>query len=209
MVQRANRMDGGEHVPQVDKRYFDNLLRDRQMSLRGLAKLMGLSHSQLSLAFSGHRLLKLEEASQLAGIFNEPLGRIVEAAGIAAPPSGKDRISVVGAVRGDGTVELHQDGVIERTAAPPGLPEDSIAVQFRTAGSPLGWADRWVAFCPAPRPADSSILGRLALVQIKGGPMVLATATRGYRDGSFNLDGFFRRESAELDTASPVFWVRP
>ena len=196
-------------MPDVDRRYFDNLMRDRQMSLRGLAKLMGMTHSQLSLAFSGHRRLKLEEAAQIAGVFNEPLHRVAEAAGISTPPSGRDRVGVVGVVRGDGVIEMHGPGVTERTAAPPGLPDDGVAVQFRTAGSALGWADGWVLFAPALRPADASVLGRLALVKIKDGPSAVATVTRGYRDGSFNLDGFYRQESAQLEAAAPVIWIRP
>ena len=44
----------------VDRRFFENLLADRNMSLRQLATKMDMSHSQLSLTFSGARRMQLE-----------------------------------------------------------------------------------------------------------------------------------------------------
>ena len=192
----------------VNKRYFEDMLRDRDMTLRGLARLMGISHSQLSLTFSGHRRLKIEEAAQLAQIFSEPLHNIVEAAGISVQGINGDRVSVVGFVRGDGTVEMHEDGVIERTPAPPGLAEGAIALQWRTSGSPLAFADGWVSFLAEPRGVNGSIVGRLALCKIKDGPRVVATVFRGYRDGTHNLAGFFTAESVALESAAPISWTR-
>lgn len=195
-------------MTEVNKRYFDGLLRDRDMTLRGLARLMGMSHSQLSLTFSGQRRLKIEEAAQLAQVFNEPLHNVVEAAGISVRGTDGDRVSVVGFVRGDGTVELHEAGVIERTGAPPGLPSDSIAVQWRTTGSPLAFADGWVSFSAKPRGVESGITGRLCLAKITDGPTVVATVSRGYREGTWNLHGFFSAESVTLESATPVLWSR-
>ena len=40
-------------VSEVNRRYFESLMQDKDLSLRGLAKLMDMSHSQLSLTFSG------------------------------------------------------------------------------------------------------------------------------------------------------------
>jgi transcriptional regulator with XRE-family HTH domain len=192
----------------VNRRYFESLMQDKDFSLRGLAKRMGMSHSQLSLVFSGDRRMQLEEAAQLSSIFGEPLHRIVEAAGVAVRPAGTHRVSVIGAMQGDGTVAMHAEGIIERTEAPEGMTEDSIAIQARTGGSPLDWTDGWVFFCPRPDGVDAAILGRFAYCQIKDGPSVMASVRRGYQDGTYNLRGPFTADSVRLVIATPVLYSR-
>lgn len=196
-------------MPEVDRRYFEGLMDDKNMSLRALAKRMNMGHSQLSLAFSGARKLTLNEASELAQIFNQPLSRVVEAAGVTVRKSSSERVQVAGAVRGDGTVAEHDPSVVERTNNVPDLPEDVIALHCRTAGSPLDFIDGWVAFCRKPDKVDPSVIGRLAYCKVKNGPAVLASVRRGYEDGTYNLAGFYTRESAILEFATPILLIRP
>lgn len=192
----------------VNKRYFDGLMQAKEISLRGLAKRMGMSHSQLSLAFSGLRNLKLEEAAQLAAIFGEPLHRIVENAGVRVAALHNHRVSVIGAMQGDGTVLLNPDGVVERTDAPEIIPATGVAIQARTAGGPLDWMDSWIFFCDRPAGVDSAILGRFSFCQIKNGPAVLASVRRGYKENTFNLRGPYNADSVELSAASPIVTTR-
>lgn len=192
----------------VDRRFFEGLMRDKDLSLRALAKRMGLGHSQLSLTFSGERRLQLDEAIQLSSIFGVPLSRIVQAMGIQAAPVGDTRVSVIGSVTGDGTVKPHDGDAIDRTSAPPGVPDDGMAVQFRTAGTPLEWLDATVMFCAKPEGISPSVLGRLCLVQIKGGPMAVAAVRRGYAENSYNLTGPCVRDSARLEWCTPVLFSR-
>lgn len=193
---------------EVDRRYFEGLMRDKDLSLRALAKRMGLGHSQLSLTFSGDRKLQLDEAVQLSSIFGVPLARIIQAMGVEAGPVGDSRISVIGSVNGDGTVTIHDRDTVERTTAPFGVPEDGVAVQFRTAGTPLDWLDGSIVFCAKPDGIDQAALGRLSLCQIKGGPAVVAAVRRGYQENTFNLFGPHQRENARLEWASPVLFSR-
>lgn len=193
----------------VNRRYFEGLMADRKLSLRGLAKRMGLSHSQLSLAFSGTRRLKLEEASQLASIFSVPLAEVVKAAGVDLLPSGDLHVPVIGSMRSDGTVESTPDGAAERATTPCPMPEDTVAVQVRSAGGPLGWCDGWLLFARRADTVELSGLGRACLAKLQGGHMVVATLARGYRDGTWNLSGFYCAESSRLEWASPVLLIRP
>lgn len=183
-------------------------MQDKSLSLRALAKMMNMSHSQLSLTFSGDRKLQLDEAAELASIFSQPLHVIVENAGVTVRNIGQQRVSVVGAVQGDGTVSIHKPEIIERTAAPDGMSDNTIAIQCRTGGSPLDWMDGWVFFCPKPNGSDSSALGRFSYVKITDGPAVMATVKRGYKERTFNLAGPFSRESVTLEWATPVIWTR-
>jgi transcriptional regulator with XRE-family HTH domain len=193
---------------EVDRRFFEALMRDKGLSLRALARRMNLGHSQLSLTFSGDRRLQLDESVQLSSIFGVPLSRIIQAMGLSAPTAGDMRVTVIGRVGGDGTVTLSEPGSVDRTTAPAGVPEDGIAVQFGTADTAMGWLDATVMFCAKPDGVPPSALGRLCLVQVKDGPMAVAAVRRGYQDGSFNLFGLHHRENVSLAWASPVLISR-
>lgn len=192
----------------INRHYFEALMADQQLSLRGLAKQLGMGHSQLSLAFSGARRLSLDEAARLSVMFGEPLHRIVENAGVSVQPVSGRRVPVIGAVRGDGTVDAYLVDAIERVSAPDALPAKTIALQFRTAGSSFGWMDGATVFCREPAGLAPDMLGRLCYVKIKDGPAAVATVTRGYRDATYNLAGPLCRESAALQFASPILITR-
>lgn len=191
---------------ELNRRYFDSHMADRKISLRGLARQMGMSHSQLSLALNGHRKFQTDELVKISDIFGEPVTRVMENAGVRAG-SGR-RVAVIGAVKGDGTVDLYGNDVIERTAVPEELPDNVQAVQFRTAGSPLEWTDGAVSFFREPRDLDSAALGRLAFCKIKDGPGVITGVRRGYRDGTFNLYGLYNAESVALEAMTPILVTR-
>ncbi|UXY17001.1 helix-turn-helix transcriptional regulator [Chitiniphilus purpureus] len=201
---------------EINRRYFESLMSERKLSLRGLAEKMGLGHSQLSLTFSGSRKLTLEEAAQLSQIFGEPLHRIVENAGVSVRPTSGRQVPVMGAVAGDGTVGLYSslqnDGaplsVIERMLAPEDLPDDALAIQFRTVGTPLEWLDGSVMFCRKPDRVSAESFGRLSLLKIKDGPVAVGTIKRGYREGTYNVTGPFQRENVVLEWASPILITR-
>jgi len=209
-VPQSDRLKSGMRgMSEINKRYFENLMADRRLSLRALATRMGMQHSQLSLTFSGARKLQLEEAAMLSSIFGEPLHRIFEAAGVNVTPVAGNRAQVIGTIGGDGTVSLYGPEIVERTNAPDGLPPESIAVQARTAGSQLGWMDGWVYFCRPHNGVDPALYGSLCLVKIKGGPPVVATVARGYKEGTVNLSGPYAAESVKMEWGTPVLLIRP
>jgi hypothetical protein len=178
------------------------------MSLRALAKEMGMGHSQLSLAFSGARKLQADEIAKISNIFGEPVHRVLENAGISVRPMSGRRVAVIGAGRGDGTVEIYGTDVIERTSAPDDLPDNVQAVQHRTAGTPMEWVDGAVTFFREPRGVDPAALGRLSLCKVKGGPAVITGVRRGYKDGTYNLFGPYNAESVTLEYATPILVTR-
>lgn len=195
-------------MPSVNKRYFEDLMRDNKLSLRQLAHRMGISHSQLSLTFSGSRKMQLHEAVQLSSMFNEPLGRVIQAMGVAEMPAMSHHINVIGHLGGDGVVTKNPPDAIERTMAPAGVPDDGFAVQARTAGTPWDFMDGVVWFAHRQNGVDPAAIGRLAICQIKDGPLVMAGLRRGYLDGTHNLTGFYKAENVRLDWATPVLLAR-
>jgi hypothetical protein len=180
----------------------------RKLSMRGLAKKLGMQHSQLSLTLSGQRRMQLDEAAALSQTFGVPVHDIVVAAGIESKPSTGKRVAVVGFVGKDGAVTMHSRETIERTESPGALPESAVAVQFRTAESPLSWMDAWVVFYVPRETVAPECLGRFSVCQIKDGPVVVATLKRGYHEGSYNLTGPVTRENVELSWAAPLLVCR-
>lgn len=189
----------------VKREYFDALLEREGLSLRGLAKRMGMSHSQLSLAFSGNRKLTLEEAARLSFMFGEPLHRVAEHAGVAASPFAAQRVPIIG--------DMDQAGVVtarsghERVAAPCDLPATAVGIQCKTQAGTMWWADGAVLFCADPRGVDPGAVGRLSMVKVAGGQTLVTPITRGYRDGTFNL-AWTQQENAALEWAVPIIVVR-
>lgn len=188
----------------TDKQFFKGLMDQHKLSLRAVAAMLGLGHSQLSLTFSDKRRMQLDEAAKLAKIFGVPLSRIAEAAGISL---GHDaRVPLLGCMRGDGSVDLFRTP--ERTPAPDGLPEDVVAIQARSADSSNAWLDGWNFYFQPPTDVAGDALGRFCYVQVLGGPVVLATVRRGYHPGTFNLSGPYSAESVTLEWATPVLLAR-
>lgn len=189
----------------TDKRFFKALMAQQKLSLRTVASMMGLGHSQLSLTFSDKRRMQLDEAAQLAKIFGVPLARIAEAAGISMVRDA--RIPMLGCMRGDGTVELLDKP--ERTPSPDGLPDGVISIQARTSDSANAWLDGWSFYCQKPMDVAADAVGRFCYAKIVDGPVALATVRRGYHPGTFNLSGPYNAESVALEWASPVLLARP
>lgn len=185
-------------------------MAERRISLRGLARKMGLTHSQLSLTFGGDRRMQFAEAVQLSQIFAVPLEQIAINAGVMVPGKSGRRTTVIGALRGDGTVATAQNGSIERVSIPDGLPGAVEAIQARTADSHLAWMDGWLFYTRAGlQPPSASLYGQLCYATLVDGPAVVATIRRGYAEGEYALSGPYTRERAVLESATPVLLIRP
>lgn len=192
----------------VDRRFFETLMANKKLSLRALASRMDMKHSQLSLTFSGQRRMQLDEATKLAEIFGVPLHRIAEAAGVADSRSNGKRVPVLGAMHGDGTIDIYDDGVVERTTTPDGLPDSVVAVQAHSVDTSASWMDGWVFFCVRPTEVAPDAIGRFCFAKIADGPSVMATVRRGYRMGTYNLSGPYSKDNVSLEWATPVLLTR-
>lgn len=193
----------------VNRRFFDDLLADKELSLRQLAARMGMSHSQLSLTFSGMRRMQLDEACRLASILGLTLQRVAIEAGIKGAQQAGRHATVIGALRGTGEVDLHEaGGAVQRTTLPDGLPPRVEVIQARTADSPLAWLDGWLLFFDSTATSVSGSLGRLSYVGLGDGRRVVASLRRGYQEGTCALSGPFSSESECVTWATPILLAR-
>lgn len=203
-------MDKNIATQSTNREFFNALLRDKRvdghkLSLRGLGTMMGVSHSQLSLAFDGKRRMSMYECCQISEIFGVPMYEIAQALGITVRAVTARRAAIIGHLGGDGTVALVPQGEFpQRVPAPDDLPEGVQAVQARTSGSENDVTDGWVMFFVPTGSAGDSAIGRMCVAKLADGPIVVTNVRRGYLPGTFNLSGWYNKESAGLEWAAPV-----
>lgn len=170
-------------MSEINTNWFRAKLAYRQLSIRGLAKQMGLDPSAVSLMLRGRREMKMHEAARIADILCVPIGEILRNAGIKMP---KQFIQITGYIDGNGEVFINQPpaGVIE---ASQGTPARSFAIEAKTAGSTYGYMDRGVFICEQINQDCDSGLGMQCLVKIKNGPVLIGHLGRGYNKGTYSL----------------------
>lgn len=189
----------------VNKAFFDDLLVSKSMSLRQLAKRMDILPSQLSLTFSGKRRMQMAEAVRISQLLGAPLNEVMASAGIVEATA--RRCKVVGVLNGDGFISEVDKDSIERVMMPDGMPAEVVAVQARTAESPLAYMDGWVMFCNGEH-APEEMLDRFCSVKLTDGRQLLGTIRRGYSPGTFNVSGNVPLLNQRVTVASPVLLTR-
>lgn len=194
----------------INKRFFDDQMRDRKISLRQVAKLMDTSPSQLSRTLSGHRRMQLSEAVSLAQILGVGLAELMVHSGIEQAQTEQRFCPVIGILQGDLTISPVDKNVRERVAIPLGdLPENVQAIQARTADSPFAFLDGWLFFIgPETDPAD--LVGTYAVCQVEGGSQIIGTIQRGYQPRTYNVTGAagITRQSQPLTWARRIYFTQ-
>lgn len=187
----------------MNKPFFTEQLQARGISQREAGRRMGLASSQMVRLLDGKRKLQLSEAVELAQMLNLSLNEILLHAGVDMS-SGPLAVPIIGILGGDGRIAEPPPDTRDVAVSPGGIVVQSVAVQARTAGSPLDWMDGWVFFCEVDQqPPEASHIGRFCLAQLSDGARVMGTIRRGYIKGTYSLGGPFQGASCAVE------WVRP
>lgn len=201
-------MQSDEPMP-INTEWFTRKLQERKLSQRGLAKLLGIDSSAVSLMFRGKQGISLEVAGQMAVILQTTTDQVLEAAGVPVVRDQR-KVKVIGNMHGDGSVGLAAEGIQDMVEAPPGLPGDAVAIQCHTARTPQELVDGWLYFLSESHRSPEAAVGTFALCAIKNNGLHMAHVKRGYRSGTFNLadNAGHTMQNVELAWASPVFWIK-
>lgn len=192
----------------IDPNWFTQRLQERELSQRGLARLMGMDPGAVSLMLRGKRKMTLDEAAEIAVILDVTTQDVLVAAGIEI--RSKERVKVVGYMRAGGVVTRHAKGLHETTDGHSSLPPETVAVQCRTHGSAIEHMDGWMLFISGSNIPLANIIGMTALAGVRGNGEVIGYIKRGYKKGSYNIAGMCGEvhSNVELAWASPVLWIR-
>ena len=192
----------------MDSKWFTGKLAERELSQRGLARLMGMDPGAMSLTLRGKRKMTLEEAAQIAVLLDATTQDVLIAAGVDVRT--KDRVRVVGYMTVGGAVIKHARGLHESAEGHSSLPPGTIAIQSRTQGSPVEHLDGWMLYVSGTHMPPTSVIGTTALVGVKGNGEVIGYVKRGYQRGSYNVVALCgnAHNNVEIAWASPVIWIR-
>ena len=194
----------------INSQWFTDRLAERQLSQRGLAKLMGLDASAVSLMMRGKRKMTLEEAAQMAVLLNVNTNEVLAQAGVPVQTDER-KVKVIAHMIEGGSVIMEAKGLHEFTSGPADLPPDAVAIQCRTANSAADYMDGWMFFTSDRHDNPASSLDMMTFCAVKGNGMLIASIKRGYRRGTFNLHqmcGLPPKENVELAWATPILWIR-
>ena len=177
----------------------------------GLAKALGRSPSAVTDLLNGTRRLRAEEiaiASNYLGVEPPPfLG------GARPRQPGGPFVPVVGFVGAGAEAHFYAEGQgpFDEVPAPDGASANTVAVQVR--GHSLGALfDNWLVFYDDIRnPPDDSLVGRMCVVGVSDGRVLIKALKRSPNTGLWNL--LSNTESpiydVGLDWAAPVREMRP
>ena len=199
------------HPRKINRIWFEDQIKRRKISKRGLAKLMGVSPSIVAHTLSGRRRMPVEEAKLWAdalacdfvdvasnsglnreGIFltrNEDVGNPLKAQ--------IGEVQIVGTVLPDLSVRV--GGVVGPQKAPNPLfngvgplVEDLEALRLQTAGGPFSSLDGGLFFYRklTLNVIDPESFERPSVVQLKGGEIRVRILKRGFEAGLHNLASF-------------------
>jgi transcriptional regulator with XRE-family HTH domain len=192
----------------MDTAWFRGLLRSRQMSQRGLAKMMGLDAAAVSLMLRGQRRMTLEEARAIASLLGTQVTEVLRRAGVDVRDD-VSRVKIVASVDNDGAMTLFPEGTHDTVDGPADCPAGTYAVQVRAPGQAQ---DGWIVYIGPGQYQANEMLDRLSLSTVAQGSQVLSVIRRGYRTGRHNLIVWPSRaihHDQDVVWAAPVLWIRP
>ncbi len=188
----------------IDKKWFQDRIRDAGFSQSDLARQLEIDRSAMSLMLSGKRNMRLEEAARIAGILSLDVDDVLTRAGVRLPTSATT-VSIVGTVDARGRIHHKADG--GRAEFGEVAPEGAVAVRCEDfAATFYGWVFLFVAR------TSVSLEGmqRVSIVRLDDDTEHLAAVNRGFDQGLYNLRSLDGRvhENQRLKSASPVLWIK-
>lgn len=195
-----------DRIP-VDSQWFTDRLAERRLSLRGLAKLMEMSPSSLSLRLNGRYKITMEEATVMANLLGVTFEEIVLRAGIKVPKDPSRSVRVVGHVTA-GVVKMTKTG--GSVARPIPLPGGVVAIKGGSIGVARGVEGGWTFFYNPSHKLQPEAVGQLSVVEGVSQTW-LGVLERGSERGSWNVRGVFGGgvEGVKVGCASPVLLILP
>lgn len=170
----------------VNKIYFDDLMRERHMSLRRLAELTNQYPAALSRTFNGKRRMKIEEAVAISKVLNVHLNEVILNAGIQEVSLKSRKCEIVGRYTAAGMVLLNLPEERTKVAVPEGLPDNVEAIQCMTTETTLSYMDGWTFFM-ADKADPHTLIDCFCLVETDDRKQIIGSIRRGYQPGLFNV----------------------
>lgn len=197
--------------PNIDVAWFKQKLEEKQLTVRGLAKLIDMHPSTVSLMLRGIRSIHNDDAVKLADIFSVSTMEIFRRAG--APVEDEVRkIPISMFIDEHNKIISVPKEVADKFKAPYDCPTNSYALQIRNGRE----YDGWMMVVNGNKISPDSCLGDLCVYCTKTGILHLGILRRGYISGTFNaynplhygtIEANFK--NMEIAWCQSVLWIKP
>lgn len=189
----------------IDTAWFKEKMRQKRISQVELGRLLGTNDSAVHRITHGIRAMWVYEVVKLARIFGVSVYEIIQRAG-AEPLAQALSLPIVGSV--NGALEIAISNKHPPVASIPVLEENAVGFTCDDGTSPYyGWTFVSVLATDI-RP---SAIGRLSVVKLDSGKMVIRFLKHGLRAGRFEVASMCdpSLNSFDVSAASPVLFIRP
>ena len=189
----------------IDSDWFKKQILDRGLSQREFYVLVDINETALYRILSGKQPIRLDEASKMARFFGISLYDLLRRAGIDTPAEGMT-LPIVGYV--NGALDVTLSAKYPPVTSIPLVEQSAVGLICDESDSPFyGWI---FAYIPASN-IEQSAIGRLSVVKLSSGKMLIRFLNPGLHTGKFDLmplNGPAFTNFAVF-TASPVLYIRP
>ena len=200
--------------PKPNYKWFEHLLKDAQLSQRELARRLNLDPGGLNRRLKGRARLKLEEAAEIARLFNVPVDDVLTNAGvdISEQEAKKGKaVPMVGWIDGEMGVHVEKVKGLRSVAAPPVPIAGLKALRFQTAMSQVDELDGGIVYYRPTGDVDPDAIGKQCVVTLATGETALLVVRPGYQRGRYNLTNRATGQTETdvvLESAARVVWIQ-
>jgi transcriptional regulator with XRE-family HTH domain len=191
----------------INKSWFGSQLAARKISQRKLAELMGMDASAMSLLLNGKRKMSATEAGEVAKHLGATVEDVLRNAGVSIQANPEKTLPISGVVVDRLEVKMGRPQGPQSIVAPAGTPRTSKVLRVQADG-PMGG---WLLLYQPVSGVSMDAVNRLCVVRKVGDDrLYVRWVNRGYETGWFSLSGLGLAESehAQLESASPVLWIK-
>jgi DNA-binding XRE family transcriptional regulator len=189
----------------------------RQMELNGLtqervAKVLSVQVSTVSHLINGRRKMNPEYATHFSRLFGVPLEDILKNVGVETHGIvSKDSVKITGWVDAAGRVHKGTPNGPKNAPMPNWAGGNIKVLRYQTSGTHLEGLNGALLYYQETETVTPESIGKPCIVKLDNGEAYLGSLGRSEYPGQFlirSLDGRILNESASVDSASPILWMK-
>lgn len=192
----------------MNTQWFKDRLKDKKISQRGLAKILGIDPAAASLMLRDMRKMTAQEGHTISQTLGLPISEIMRQAGIEVIDD-VSRVPITAFMDDLGNVSLMPPRTHDTVTGPADCPQGTYAIQVRC---PSNVKDGWLLFVSPTQASSNEYLDKLCSTATSGGKQVVGVVRRGYRQDTHNVILWPSNEvisDAKLVWSSPIIWIKP
>lgn len=190
----------------VDRKWFDDRLVDKGLSMRGLANRIGMSPSSLMRRLEGKYDFEVAEINAIATLLGVSATEAARRADMALSPDKTKQLRVTGRVNEANEVEQGVPVDYRFAERPTEYPDNGVALFYPIMN--------WVLYYQPTKKLEPDAVGRFAVIGMSDGTVRCGVLSKSIEKGRWNVEpppcgsnGPVIR-SVTVAWASPIDWIK-